>query len=241
MAEREAEVLYEESYLDSKYRIEEAKERELNYKINKTNSIVNNYTERMKVAEKLDNDIRYLIAQSNKCKDLELANFVDKRIMPISTELLSVASKVTSESQAINDTHKIFIEYVVNRHKAMAILATYANKTDPEVTESSESSYRSDASASGFGVQVSASDSGYSKYSYYRAESKSDDSYEYSALMRSAIGEAEKLRHEYYRSLEYIKSNSVEIIGKELDGEKGVYIVNIVNVKTPEDIFSVEE
>lgn len=191
-AEREPEVLYEVKELDQRgelQRIENAR----------VNGILNDYLSKMKAAEKLDNDVRYLVNQSSRYTDRALQDYINNEILPRSSELLDTAASITSRSSAIRECHAVFMRYITARHQALAGLATYADKRVPRSTVSH---YVND-----FGVSYGST--------YSSEERKSDQSYSVNAAMRSVIAAGEQTRNEYLNKREYIIRNKAEVIDVE--------------------------
>ncbi len=157
----------------------------------------------MKAAEKYDNDLRYLIIQSNKLSFAELSKFLDKNAMPVSQTLLSVAGEVTSPSNAIRELHGLYIKYITQRHQVLAALATLASEKAPKTT-----SY-SNTTVNAHGISGS--------HTEYEQTEEHIPSHTYTtvAAFRQALAECDTLRNEYYNRKDYILRNRMEVIGEE--------------------------
>lgn len=195
-AERQPEVKYEVVELDNRAEIQ---------LIDKTrvNKIINDYLYKMKAAEKYDNDLRYLIIQSNKLSFAELSKFLDKNAMPVSQTLLSVAGEVTSPSSAIRELHNVYMDYITKRHQVLAALATLSSEKTPKSKTFSSSTFSS------YGTSHS--------YTEYEQIEEHIPSHTYTtvAAFRQALAECDVLRNEYYNRKDYILCNRMEVIGEE--------------------------
>lgn len=195
-AEKERDVLYVDDHTQQRDLV-------IREENNRVNAIYNDYMSKMKAIEKIDNDIRYLLMESNKYTDKELQNFINKKILPRSAELLSLANEVTSRSSAIREVHEIYIDYATQRHQALAYLATYANKRVPKAQVRAMSSYSGLGSGSRYEM-VSTSE-----------DYLSDESYSITAAMRAMLASNDKLRNLYYNKRDYISRNRTEVITVE--------------------------
>lgn len=195
-AERQPEVKYEVVDLNNRAEIQ---------LIDKTrvNKIVNDYLYKMKAVEKYDNDLRYLIIQSNKLSFAELSRFLDKNAMPVSQTLLSVAGEVTSQSSAIRELHNVYMDYITKRHQVLAALATLSSEKTPKSKTFSSSTFSS------YGTSHS--------YTEYEQTEEHIPSHTYTtvAAFRQALAECDVLRNEYYNRKDYILRNRMEVIGEE--------------------------
>lgn len=195
-AERLPAVKYEVVELEDRDALQRA-ERE------RVGKIFNDYMWRMRAVEKKDNDVRYLVAQSNSLQFEELANFIDKNILPLSQEELSLAGEITSQSSALRQLHASYLEYVTVRHQALSALSVYARERAPKTTIVETSSYQN-RFASGSSTYYSDTEEHIPSHVYDRV-----------ASLRAAISSADTYRQKYYNRLEYIKRNKLEIIGQE--------------------------
>ncbi|GEM_PF-4833260 len=195
-AERQPEVKYEVVDLDNRAEIQ---------LLDKTrvNKIVNDYLYKMKAAEKYDNDLRYLIIQSNKLSFAELSKFLDKNAMPVSQTLLSVAGEITSQSSAIRELHDLYINYITQRHQVLAALATLSGEKTPKKETFSSTT------VAGYGM--------YGNHTEYEKTEEHIPSHTYTtvAAFRQALAECDTLRNEYYNRKDYILRNRMEVIGDE--------------------------
>ena len=193
-AERLPAVKYEVVELEDRDALQRA-ERE------RVGKIFNDYMWRMRAVEKKDNDVRYLVAQSNSLQFEELANFIDKNILPLSQEELSLAGEITSQSSALRQLHASYLEYVTARHQALSALSVYARERAPKTTIVETSSYQN-RFASGSSTYYSDTEEHIPSHVYDRV-----------ASLRAAISSADTYRQKYYNRLEYNKHKKLEING----------------------------
>ncbi|MGM9992488.1 MAG: hypothetical protein ACI376_06550 [Candidatus Bruticola sp.] len=191
-AERPPEVKYEVSDMEGRADI-------MYFDRMRVNRIVNDYVYKMKAVEKYDNDLRYILIESNKLTLEELGKFLDKNAMPISQTLVFKAGEITSESSALRQLHALYIQYVTERHKALSALAVYAKEKAPKTTVA--------ASITSHGSNVT----------YVETTDKHTPKHTYDnvAAYRQRIADCDSLRNVYYNRKDYILRNSLEIIGEE--------------------------
>ncbi|MGM9997983.1 MAG: hypothetical protein ACI38Q_01070 [Candidatus Bruticola sp.] len=195
-AERPPAVKYEVTDLENRAEIKY-------YDRMRVNRILNNYFDKMAVVEKCDNDVRYLIMESNKLSFEELGKFLDKNVMPTSQALLFKANEVTSESSALRELHALYITYVTERHKALSALAVYSKEKAPETTVATSTTHN--------GMFGSSS----STYYANTKEHVPHTTYDNIASYRKKITDCDTLRNIYYNRKDYILRNSLEVIGEE--------------------------
>ena len=195
-AEQPPAIKYEVTELDDRknlMRIESAR----------VDGILKAYGDKMYLAEKIDNEVRAMLIESNMLKFEDLSNFLDKKVLPKSQELLSVAGGITSESSALRSLHDIYLEYITERHQALTALATFAREKAPKTVRVRE-------------YEGNNWHGSYSSFNYSNTDEHIPHSvYERVASYRQQIAQADTIRNRYYNKKDYIKRNKLEVIGEE--------------------------
>lgn len=195
-AEEPPEVLYE---------VNETQNREqlLREESRRVNAVVNDYFNRMQVAEKLDNDIRYLLTKSRGLTGEELSRYLDKYVMPRNDELLQHASQVTTRSSVLRELNGLFIAYATARAEVLDTLIGLGRIKMP-------AAYYAEFSSASFGGFAYASSSVAVVDEHVPAEVTLKIS-----KMRSLLSQLYAARSEYLNRKAYILRNKAELIQDE--------------------------
>lgn len=195
-AERQPEVKAEVTDLGDRQAVKRAETA-------RVDQILNHYLDQTKPLEKIDNDIRYLLADASKQNGEQLSGFLSKEVLPRSQELMSLSTEVTSRSSALRELHEIFNDYVVARHKFLSQLAVFSREKEPEEWFYSMSSHSGRFGSSTYVEQ------GHTKEYVSHATNKKV------AALEGMLADVNRLRSAYYNRKSYIIRNKLEVIGEE--------------------------
>lgn len=195
-AEEPPEVLYEVNKTENRDQLLREEARNVQH-------ILGNYLDRMQVADRLDNDIRYLLIKSRGLKGKELARYLEINVMPRNEELLQVASQVTTSSNVLRELNGMFIEYCTLRSNVLEELIGLGQIEIPQHY------YQEFASASYGGFAYSSSSSAYvDKHVPPEVTMRM-------ARVRALLGRLYSARSEYINRKAYIIRNKAELIREE--------------------------
>lgn len=181
----------------------------------RSRSIFNDYLQKSKQLDKMDNDVLYLLNKASQLQGEQLRNYIQKYVVPKNNEMMRHASEITSPSSAIRELNDYYMECLKIR---MSTLNYLCEITQYKIPAQYVRSYTASAGWACVASPIVGMAGAHASVSEY--ESWCDEHVPYHirikiAQLRSSMDELYTARNKYYNRRAYIERNVDDVITED--------------------------